>query len=276
METKAATSDILCTANRATGYGGSFPMRTYDKAFYDYINRGSASSAREILPLILSLRCIRSVVDFGCGQGAWLREWKKLGVSDILGLDGDYVNKSTLLIEATEFQASNLGQKVDLKRQFDLVQSLEVAEHIPEEFSDVFVDNLARHGDIVFFSAAPIGQGGHDHINEKPYEYWRDKFLKRGYVLIDALRQHIKVNSKVEAWYRYNSFFFVKREILASLNADFVTHRISDHDPIPDVSPSLYQLRKIVISRLPTWVKRILAQVKKYSILTFRRYSIPK
>ena len=33
-----------------------------------------------------------------------------------------------------------------------------------------------RHSDIVLFSAAPPGQGGHGHVNERSYEYWRGEF----------------------------------------------------------------------------------------------------
>ena len=43
------------------------------------------------------------------------------------------------------------------------------------------------------------------------YEYWRDKFIDRGYVLIDWLRGAIKENMAVDAWYRYNIMCFVKQ-----------------------------------------------------------------
>jgi len=46
-------------------------MYEYDSRFYDYISEGAISSAREVLPIIQNLSPIRSVVDFGCGQGAW-------------------------------------------------------------------------------------------------------------------------------------------------------------------------------------------------------------
>ncbi|HZZ25968.1 MAG TPA: hypothetical protein VFE60_26970 [Roseiarcus sp.] len=38
-----------------------------------------------------------------------------------------------------------------------------------------------------------------------------------------------------------------------------------------DVSPYPYQLRKRIISKLPTWARYILAQSKKHSILLSRR-----
>lgn len=246
-------------------------MSIYDTAFYEYINKGSASSAATIVPLISSHFNVRSVIDFGCGQGVWLREWKRRGAQEVLGLDGDYLSIDALMIDKSEFRASDLSNPINIGKKFDLVQSLEVAEHLPESAADTFVESLVRHGDIIIFSAAAVGQGGHDHINEKPYEYWRDKFLKHGYILIDWLRQAIKDNLAVESWYRYNSLCFVNQELINTLPGDLLRYRVANADPITDISPYSYQMRKRIISKLPLWACAILAQSKKYSVLISRR-----
>lgn len=245
-------------------------MTTYDPSFYEYINKGSTNSAATIVPMIKSYFNVRSVVDFGCGQGAWLREWKRGGVQDILGLDGDYVNKDALLIDKSEMKNFDLTNPVDLGKKFDIVQSLEVAEHLPETAADTFVESLVRHGDVILFSSAAVGQGGHDHINEQPYEYWRDKFLRHDYILIDWLRDAVKDNDRVERWYRYNSLCFVKRELSDSLSPDLLRWRVANTDPIIDVSPYAYKVRKRIISKLPRWALKFLAQSKKHSILLSR------
>jgi len=246
-------------------------MPTYDCAFFEYINKGSASSAAAIIPLIRSYFKVRSVIDFGCGQGAWLREWRRSGAQEVLGLDGDYVDKGALLIGRSELLVSNLANPVDVGKKFDLVESLEVAEHLPESAAGAFVESLVRHGDLVLFSAAAVGQGGHDHINEQPYEYWRDRFLAHDYVLIDYLRAAVKDNRAVEPWYRYNILFFVKRDMIDSLPEDLLRHRVANADSVVDVSPYPYQLRKRIISKLPPWACYGLAQSKKRSILLARR-----
>jgi hypothetical protein len=246
-------------------------MPTYDCAFFEYINKGSARSAATIIPLIRSYFKVRSVIDFGCGQGAWLREWRRSGAQEVLGLDGDYVDKGALLIDGSELLVSNLANPVDVGKKFDLVESLEVAEHLPESAAGAFVESLVRHGDLVLFSAAAVGQGGHDHINEQPYEYWRDKFLAHDYVLIDYLRAAVKDNRAVEPWYRYNILFFVKRDMIDSLPEDLLRHRVANADSVVDVSPYPYQLRKRIISKLPPWACYGLAQSKKRSILLARR-----
>jgi SAM-dependent methyltransferase len=245
-------------------------MTTYDPAFYQYINKGSTKSAATVIPLIRSYFNVRSVIDFGCGQGAWLREWKRFGAQEVLGIDGDYVNIDALLIERSELKKSNLSNPVDIGKKFDLVQSLEVAEHLPESAADMFVESLVMHGDVILFSAAPVGQGGHDHINEQPYEYWRDKFVMHDYILIDWLREAIKDSPAVEPWYRYNILCFVKRDLIDSLPQALLRYRVANADPVVDVSPYPYKVRKRLISKLPPWACAILAQSKKYTVLLSR------
>lgn len=246
-------------------------MSIYDSAFFEYINKGSTNSAAAIIPLVKSYFNVRSVIDFGCGQGAWLREWRRSGAQEVLGLDGDYVDKDALLIDRSELLVSNLANPVDIGKKFDLVESLEVAEHLPESAADAFIESLVRHGDIVLFSAAAVGQGGHDHSNEQPYEYWRDKFLAHDYVLIDYLREAVRGNRAVEAWYRYNTFVFVRRETADGLPEDLLRHRVANADPVVDVSPYPYRLRKRIVSKLPPSACRMLARSKKRSILLARR-----
>ena len=53
-----------------------------------------------------------------------------------------------------------------MDRKFDLVVSLEVAEHLPSECAETFVDSLTGLGPIVLFSAAIPHQGGTNHANE--------------------------------------------------------------------------------------------------------------
>ena len=246
-------------------------MSIYDSAFFEYINEGSTNSAATIIPLIRSYFKVRSVIDFGCGQGAWLREWRRSGAQEVLGLDGDYISKDALLIDRSELLVSNLAKPVDMGKKFDLVESLEVAEHLPESAASAFIERLVRHGDVVLFSAAPVGQGGHDHINEQPYEYWRDKFLAHDYVLIDYLRAAVRDSRAVEPWYRYNTLVFVKRDMIGTLPEDLLRYRVANDDPMVDVSQYSYQLRKRIIGKLPPWACYILAQSKRRSILLARR-----
>lgn len=223
----------------------------YDDEFYAYTDVQAERSARGLLPVVQRLVGPRSVLDVGCGRGGWLRMWTELGADEIDGVDGDYVDRARLQIPAEAFRAADLAEPLEMGRSYDLVQSLEVAEHVPEARATTFVANLCHHGDAILFSAAPPGQGGTGHINEQPYEFWRDRFEARGYALFDAVRTAVSADRTIEPWYRYNSFLYVSEERAPRLAADLALHRIPAGAPIPDIAPLRFRVRKQVVRRLP-------------------------
>jgi hypothetical protein len=70
----------------------------YDADFYRFLASFAVRSAEQIVPLLTSLLPIRSVADFGCGQGAWLSVWRKTGAS-VVGVDGPYIVQRNLMID---------------------------------------------------------------------------------------------------------------------------------------------------------------------------------
>ena len=244
---------------------------TYRPEFFDYIETGSVRSAEIVVPAVRSLLAVGSVLDVGCGRGAWLSEWRRHGVADIAGVDGVYVASERLLIPTDRFMARDLARPIDLGRRFDLVQSLEVAEHLAESAADVFVDNLVRHGSVILFSAAVPGQGGEHHVNERPYGYWRDKFLARGYALFDAVRPLLAGDRRVEPWYRYNLLLFASRSAVERLAATAQARRLGDDEDVPDVSPVAYRARKLVLRALPASCVSRLAMTKHGLVNLLRR-----
>jgi len=235
----------------------------YDAEFLAYTRSIATRSAQVIVPILMEALRPNSVVDFGCGRGPWLKVWKDAGASEVLGVDGDYVSRDELAVDLSEFSAQDLGSSIDLDRRFDLVESLEVAEHLPESRARGFVADLCRHGDTVLFGAAPPGQGGEHHINEQPYSYWRRFFAELGYEVFDFVRPQIADRREVAPWYRYNTLLYVKREHVDSLPKSVKqTHR-PHNAPILDVSPLLYKLRKSVVRQLPYWATQALASSAK-------------
>lgn len=238
-------------------------MYEYDSEFLDYTHSVSTKSAQQIVPFIRDTLHPSSVADFGCGRGSWLEVWKAHGANEIVGVDGDYVDRADLAIEQSEFHARDLGSTIDLGRRFDLVESLEVAEHLPAPRARAFVSDLCRHSDTVLFAAAPPGQGGEYHINEQPYDYWRAYFEALGYVPFDFVRPHVADHRDVAPWYRYNTILYVKRETVDSIPEAVRRTRVPSGTPIRDISPLWYKARKQVIRRLPTWATQVLATVAK-------------
>ncbi|NQX89167.1 MAG: class I SAM-dependent methyltransferase [Halioglobus sp.] len=237
---------------------------TYNESFYKYLNHGAVSSAEIVVNgLIRALPCkIDSVLDVGCAAGAWLSIWKANGC-EVTGLDGDYVEESMFLIDPSEFNPRDISQPFDLGTRFDLCQSLEVAEHIPKSAADQFIDSLCRASDIVLFSAAPPGQGGENHINEQPYEYWQALFEDHNYQMYDVVRKTVGDNKTVMPWYRYNTFLFVKRTMLPAVHKKLQAYRIEPGDVPEDTSPLHYRARKALMASLPNKQRTQLAVFKK-------------
>lgn len=238
-------------------------MSAYDARFFDYVDMTASRSAQCVLPLLQSQLQPASVLDVGCGRGAWLEVWQTLGVRDVAGVDGDYVARAQLLIPPAMFLPADLRQGFDLGRRFDLVQCLEVAEHIPAAFTPRLLDSLTRHSPVIFFSAAPPGQGGHDHVNERSYEYWRREFAARSYRALDFVRPRIRGDARVAPWYRYNALLFVHADRLPTMSLELQSARIPDSQSVPDLAPLAYRLRREMVRRLPVAAMTLIAKVKE-------------
>jgi len=234
----------------------------YDALFYEYQREGSARSARALLPHVIDALGAGSVLDVGCGAGAWLGAYVSLGVTDHLGVDGDYVDRSMLLVALGKFLPRDIAVPFDLGRQFDLAQCLEVGEHVPTAASAKLVDNIVRHSRRALFSAAVPGQGGEEHVNEQPYAFWRKLFAERGYRLFDFVRPRIQDDDRIESWYRYNVLFFCRDDAIGELPPAVAATRVPDDAPIKDYSPASYRLRKAVMRSLPPRALSTLAVLK--------------
>jgi len=223
---------------------------TYDDSFMR-LAALSRRSAELIIDLLRSAVPITNVADFGCALGTWLSAWRDAGVTDVIGIDGGYVSLDKLQIPRECFRQFDLGSTIQLGRRFDLVESLEVAEHLPEHAAGSLVASLVSHSDLVLFSAAPPGQGGENHLNEQPYEYWRKKFQEFDYKMLDWLRPQIRNAAQIQYWYRYNLFLFVARERMRTLPSDLQRSEIKSGQGVQDVSPWPFRLRKQIVRRMP-------------------------
>jgi SAM-dependent methyltransferase len=190
-------------------------MKSYTKEFYQSQRAGSRQSAEAIVPLVLALLKPQSVIDVGCGLGTWLSVFEEFGVKDVFGIDGDHVDRSMLQIPHERFTAFDLKKPIQIDRHFDLVVSLEVAEHLPQECAKTFVHSLTKLGPVILFSAAIPFQGGTAHLNEQWPDYWANYFNDDGYEAVDCLRKKVWQNDKVEWWYAQNMLVFSQKNYLA-------------------------------------------------------------
>ena len=200
------------------------------------------NAASEVLPFLFQLIKHESLLDVGCGLGTWLKVAKELGVKEIKGIDGSYVDKSLLKIGETEFIEKDLRVPFKLNRSFDIAICLEVAEHLPETSSDALIESLCSHSDVIVFSAAIPNQGGQNHINEQWPEYWLSKFAKYSYDPYDIFRDHFWDNKKIEWWYRQNMFFYAKKGSVSFLDYKCESH-LSSY-----IHPELFLIKERMLS----------------------------
>jgi len=213
---------------------------SYTPDFFAGLHESALDSAQVIVPLVLGLTRAASVIDVGCGTGTWLAVFAANGVRDILGVDGDYVQRTSLEIPPEHFITHDLRTPLRLDRRFDLVVSLEVAEHLPEAAADAYVDSLVRLGPVVLFSAAVPHQGGTNHVNEQWPEFWADKFLKHGLVVADAIRPMIWDHPAVAPWYAQNTLVFAQASCLARLPGLRAAARATRRSRLAMIHPRIF------------------------------------
>jgi SAM-dependent methyltransferase len=189
-------------------------MNSYSTEFFEEMRPSSHRSAEIVVPCVMEMLRPTSILDVGCGSGEWLAAFADKGVKDIFGVDGEWARKGLTIPELC-FKEWNLEELLQLGRRFDLVLSVEVAEHLPDSASETFVGSLARHSDNILFSAAVPGQYGTQHQNEQFVEYWATKFVALGYIPVDCFRPLLWNREGVEYWYAQNIVFYTKNQQLA-------------------------------------------------------------
>ncbi len=199
----------------------SLNKEAYDRNFYDAQSAASLRSAQVVLGRVFPLLLPSRVLDVGCGTGPWLRAALDLGASEVWGIDGDYVDRSMLMVEADRFIPADLvTTKVDealskvpgkqAEKRFDLVMCLETAEHLPFGRAPSLIRELTALTDVVLFSAAVPYQYGTQHINEQWPEFWSILFRAEGFSCYDPLRAELWGRPDVDWWYAQNTLLFAR------------------------------------------------------------------
>ncbi len=238
---------------------------SYDGKFLDYAANTSRHAAETVVGKLAAAFPIASVLDVGCARGTWLKVWQQHGATDVFGIDGLYVRRDELLVDPSCFAFADLSVGFDVGRTFDLVQCLEVAEHLPSAGNTAFVRALVRHSrGLILFSAAPPGQGGEHHINEQTYEFWRQQFRAFGFHAVDFVRPQILADRETSFWYRYTIVLYVSDAARTRLPEAVRPYVVPDAEPIRDLSPLAFRVRKWLVAAAPypivQWAARMKAQ----------------
>lgn len=182
----------------------------YTPKFYSAYADESRASAQCIVSKIVTLFHPKSVADVGCGVGTWLSVFRDLGVQTLRGFDGSYVQESEFRLSWDRFTPLDLEHPPrSPSSQFDVIVSMEVAEHISPDKADAFVDFLCSCSQVIAFSAAIPFQGGTDHRNEQWQSYWAEKFIARGYHASNLLSRHAWGTPDCAYYYQQNVVLYV-------------------------------------------------------------------
>lgn len=169
---------------------------TYTSNFFEDNLIDSFPVAKYMAPLIAKKLQAKTVVDLGCASGHWLSAFQKEGLT-IFGVEGSKNSKSSLVIPEKYVLYEDLRNvlQVEIKKQVDLLLSIEVAEHLEPMYADNYVHNLTQvfKPKYIIMTAAPVGQGGHGHYNEQPKSYWIQKIEKVGYNFNPQLKDYLTI-----------------------------------------------------------------------------------
>ena len=194
----------------------------FDKKYHrDYylrnVSKHAVESAPEIAAGIMEIFSPQSVVDIGCGAGdliAYMRDHYKITVSGF-----ERSKEAITLAKEKNIQIKhfNIEDKIfNPSKGFDVAICMEVAEHVAADAADFLVWQLSRLAEQIIFTAAPTGQGGNNHVNEQPRQYWIEKFESQGRVYDSYITHYLirkwKNSGTVTSWYWKNLMIFRKQK----------------------------------------------------------------
>lgn len=169
--------------------GGSWTLEQHQQWYGYNFNEGASKAALELIKP-------ESILEFGCGVGWYCKYFSDNGVKTVHGIEPETMDPNNFLNDGCEqfaFDVTSQDEPEGIHDKYDVVWSLEVAEHIPHEHHKAVFDYLAnKEPRIVVFSGARVGQGGHGHVAERPEEEWRSEWTSRDYILNEELTQALR------------------------------------------------------------------------------------
>lgn len=217
-------------------------MKMYDSEFYADMQILSATSAKEIIPLLINRYKPISVVDVGCGTGAFAQEFIQNGIEDVVGYEGEWMRGTETLLQKDKYIFIDFTNEIGESRIYDLCLCLEVAEHLNYSSARTLVSTLTTLSSRVVFSAAIPSQGGNHHVNEQWPGFWAQLFAEKGYILEWDPRISIWNNSNIASCYRQNLLIFEK-----TANSEIIM-------PLSLVHPEAWT-QAMKYRKIPIWLK---------------------
>ena len=188
--------------------------KIYNNDYYDNLQNSSYEAAKIILGDLYKIYKFKSLADFGCGAGGWLKAASELN-NDIklTGIDREYI-KGILSFNKANFIFKNLEDSINIE-EHDLTISLETAEHLQPKRAESFIKDLCQSSNVILFSAAVDGHGGVNHYNEQTQSYWINIFRENGYdpfIFLDRKKYWFHPTFKKCPHYIAGSFLYINKD----------------------------------------------------------------
>lgn len=194
---------------RSASEGGSWGYCTHLKTYGLNMDFGLANMLLSLAP--------RSTLELGCGLGLYTSFLHQaagtrlsIGIephpmpSVIFGSDkGPHQLVANVLSPSGE-----VARCEELLGRFELVFSIEMAEHVPRETHPMVADLLVRHtGGFLVFSAGRPGQLGLGHVGNREKSEWISMFTERGLVhLPETSRRMSEASRNIEHHFNVVAF----------------------------------------------------------------------
>lgn len=185
-------------------------MKINQKGYYEEHGDGHHTDIGLKNSLLTIMDDMESVVDFGCGDASYIKNIGSTLNIKVRAFDG---NPNVVDITDGIGEQLDLSEPFTLNETFNVVMSLEVAEHIPKKYEEIYVNNLIKHTDkYLVISWAIPGQASIEkgHVNEQPNEYVLNLFEGLGFTHLEEHSQYLRSSITNLNWFKNTIFVFEK------------------------------------------------------------------
>ena len=159
------------------------------------VHKRKAFTDTKLTKQISTLLKGKRVGAFGDGPGMYKKSYDDIGLLEVYdSYDGApfIENETNGKVKFIDLTIPQYGLPI-----YDWVICLEVAEHIPKDYEDVFLSNLARHAQAgIILSWARPGQPGHYHVNNKPLDQVIVSLRKVGFERDEGMSRNLQNNAR--------------------------------------------------------------------------------
>jgi 2-polyprenyl-3-methyl-5-hydroxy-6-metoxy-1,4-benzoquinol methylase len=190
-----------------------FNIKDYDERYFKWHKDHTRDYAIRTMDWYIDTYKPKSIIDYGCGIGAYLESGLNNNINKLKGFDigGDYVKKYTESRVQPFIEYLDCTKPLETEK-YDCSISLETGEHIETQYSEQFIKNITKSTEengVILYSAAQPGQPGTGHINCQPKEFWVKIFNSFNFFVDEDLTKHISSN-----WSSFGAPYYIVNNLI--------------------------------------------------------------